>query len=187
MDIPVDKVEQVTAARCLSCLNCVDACPARTDGAMVWGPPPRWGRRWSHRVLVGILLSCTAGAVVASYAFPLPSFVSSRGDAPEVTAAADLEITGLTCRGSANLLVYFLERDDVFALRGYLKLEAWPGPGAAPARVTFDPAQTDESAIKQAITEPYYDAVGEVWRFSPFVIEGYDPLGINDDAEGSED
>jgi len=88
-----------------------------------------------------------------------------------------LKVTGLNCRGNATLFMYFLERDDAFELPGYLKLEAWPGPGTAQARVTYDPTTTDTEAVKQAITEPYYDAVGEVWRPSPFEIEGYDPLG----------
>jgi len=187
MDIPVDKVEQVTAARCLSCLNCVDACPARSNGAMTWGPPPRLGGRWPHSVLVGVLLSCTAAAVLASYVFPIPSFVKTRGQAPEVTAEVDIDITGLTCRGTANLLVYFLERDDEFELKGYLKLEAWPGPGSAPASITFDPSLDGVASIKQAITEPYYDALGGLWRFSPFVIEGYDPLGIDEDNAGNDE
>jgi hypothetical protein len=51
--------------------------------------------------------------------------------------------------------------------------------------VTFDPTVTDEDAIKQAITEPYYDAVADFWRNSPFRIEGYDPLAIGGDDFGS--
>jgi ferredoxin len=176
MAIPVDRVAQVTAARCLSCMNCVDACPARADGAMTWGPTGRPGRRWPHAALVAILLSCTTAAVAASYLFPLPSFVKTRGQPPAVTATTELDVTGLTCRGNATLLMYFLERDDMFELAGYLKLEAWPGPGAASTRITYDPSLCDPDAIKRAITEPYYDSLGARWRLSPFEIEGYDPL-----------
>lgn len=176
MAIPVDRVSQVTAARCLSCLNCVDACPARADGAMTWGPPARLGRRWPNAVLVAVLLSCTAAAVAASHLFPLPSFVKTRGQAPAITAATELDIIGLTCRGRATLLMYFLERDDEFELAGYLKLEAWPGPGAARARITYAPSFCDQNAIKQAIAEPYYDTLAARWRPSPFAIEGYDPV-----------
>jgi len=43
--------------------------------------------------------------------------------------------------------------------------------------VTYDPSQTDEAAISQAATEPYYDVLADRWRMSPFQIEGYDPLG----------
>ena len=182
MAIPVDKLGQVTAARCLSCLSCVDGCPARQDGAMAWGPPSWMGHRWSKAVLVAVLLSCTTAAVAASHLFPLPSFVKTRGRAPEVTATTELDITGLTCRGKATLLVYFLERDDEFELAGHLKLEAWPGPAAARARITFDPLLCDQAAIKRAVTEPYYDALGAIWRLSPFEIKGYDPIGSDEDG-----
>ena len=176
MAIPVDKVDQVTAARCLSCMSCANACAAEGCDAICWGPPKVLGRRWPNAVLVAILLSCTAAAVAASHVFPLPSFVKTRGEAPAVTAVAGLEVVGLNCRGNATLLMYYLERDDAFEIEGYVKLEAWPGPGAARARVVYDPSRCDETAIKQAITEPYYDATGGLWRLSPFEIKGYDPL-----------
>ncbi len=176
MAIPVDKVDQVTAARCLSCMSCADACAAEGCDAICWGPPKALGRRWPNAALVAILLSCTAAAVAASHMFPLPSFVKMRGEAPAVTAAAELEVVGLNCRGNATLLMYYLERDDAFEIEGYVKLEAWPGPGAARARVVYDPSRCDDTAVKQAITEPYYDATGGLWRLSPFEIKGYDPL-----------
>lgn len=186
MDIPVDRVTQVTEARCLSCLDCLEACPKHATGAMTWGPPARLGRSWSVGVLVTILLACTGAAVAASYLFPLPSFIKTRGEPPAVTATCDLRIRNLGCRGNANLLMYYLERDDLYEIPGYLKLEAWPGPGAAAARITYDPSVCDAATIKQAITEPYYDALAETWRPSPFEIEGYDPLGLNvEDGAGA--
>lgn len=181
MNIPVDTVSQVTAARCLSCLDCLEACPEREGGAVTWGPPGWLGRSWPKGILVVLLLTCTTGAVAASYLFPLPSFIRTRGQSPAVTAVVQLEIHDLTCRGRSNLLMYYIERDDAFALRCYLKLEAWPGPGAAPVRITYDPSLCDEADIKRAITEPYYDAHGAVWRLSPFRIEGYDPLDLDED------
>ena len=132
---------------------------------------------------MAILLVCTTGAVAASYLFPMPSFVKSRGRAPGRVATMELEVENLSCRGRANLLFYFLERDDLFELPGYLKVEAWPGPGLADVRITFDPAKTDEQAIKQAITEPYFDLGADFWRTSPFRIEGYDPLMIGPGGE----
>lgn len=182
MAIPIDQVGQVTAARCLSCLSCVDGCSARGNGAVTWGPPSRIGHRWPNAVLVVLLLCCTTAAVAASHLFPLPSFVKVRGRPPAVTRTTELDVIGLTCRGKATLLVYFLERDDVFELTGYLKLEAWPGPGAARTRITYAPSVCDETAIKRAITEPYYDALGALWRLSPFEIEGYDPIGFVEDG-----
>ena len=43
-------------------------------------------------------------------------------------------------------------------------------------KVTYDPSQTSALAVKQAITEPYYNADDNVWLESPFQIEGYDPM-----------
>lgn len=184
--IPVAVVDQVTHARCLSCLSCVEVCPKFDKGALSWGPPRRFGGHWPQGVVVGTVLFLVVAAVAAAYVFPIAAFVQERGEAPAETASVELGVEGLTCRGSAALFVYYLERDDEYALPGYLKIEAWPGPGYAPSRVTYDPAQTDESAIKDAIVEPYYDSVAHVWRPSPFTVEGYDPLGeLNADADGA--
>jgi len=175
--IPVDRLEQVTAARCTSCLSCVDACPQKESKPIAWGPPRVLGGRWSQAALVAILLGCTTGAVAASYVFPMPSFVKTHGTRPEQVARVKLRISDVTCRGRANLLFYFLERDDMFEVPGYFEVKAWPGPGLADVHVTYDPSQTDEAAIAPAVTEPYYDVLADRWRMSPFQIEGYDPLG----------
>ena len=180
MAIPVEQLSEVTMARCTSCLSCVDACH-RNQGetrALSWGPPRPLGRQWSQAALIAVLLTCTTGAVAASYLFPMPSFVKSRGSQPERTAEIELKIENLTCRGRANLFFYFLERDDLFEIPGYIKAEAWPDPNLAKVRITFDPAKADENAIKRAITEPYYDVGADFWRNSPFRVEGYDPLAI---------
>ncbi len=180
MAVPVDRLRQITAARCTSCMNCSDACPQTDAGALQWGPPESWGRKWSQAVLIAVLLLCTAGAVTASYLFPLPSFIKSHGTPPDhQMATARLKINDVRCRGRANLLFYFLERDDLDEIEGYFKLEAWPGPGVVDVRVTYDPTMTDEEAVKRAITEPYYDATADFWRNSPFTIEGYDPLAVD--------
>jgi len=173
-NIKVAELKQVTAARCISCLSCVDICPNCADGTLRWGPPGVPGRSWPQSVLIGTMLVCLTAAVAAAYVFPLPSFVKFRGEAPAQTATARLKISELTCRGKATLLWYFLDRDDDFAIPGYLKVDAWPGPGQADAHVTYDPSQADESRVKQAISEPYFDS--ETWRMSPFRITGYDPF-----------
>ncbi len=181
MGIRVADVDEVHAARCTSCLTCVEGCPEAESGALIWGPPRALGRRWPHAALIGIMLACVAGAVVAAYAVPIPSFVHTVEGSPEPpaeTTTLELGVRSLGCRGNAALFAYFIERDDVFELPGYVKIEAWPGPGIAKARITYDPAQTNETAIKEAITEPYYDGVADLWRPSPFEIVGYDPLGL---------
>jgi len=184
--IPVDHLQEVKAARCLSCMNCVDSCPRKDMGTGVlrWGPAGRLGSRWPQAVLIVILLACTTAAVAASYLFPIPSFVKTHGDRPAEVAEIRLKVEGLTCRGRANLFFYFLERDDLWQIPGYFKVEAWPGPDLVDVIITFDPTATDERAIQQAITAPYYDAAADfARRDSPFRIEGYDPTEIDIDKE----
>ncbi len=183
MAIPVDRLRQVTAARCIACMSCLEACPHRQSDTIVWGPADRLGRRWSQAVLVLVLLLCTAGAVSAAYMFPLPSFVKSRDvPPPEEIAAVRLKIENVSCRGRANYLWWFLDRDDMDRIPGWLKVEAWPGPGMVDVHVSYDPAKTDAEAVKRAITEWYFDAVQNRWRESPFRIQGYDPLGLGSET-----
>ena len=183
MAIPVDQMEQVTAARCVSCLSCVDACKDQGLSTLNWGPPPSLARPWPQAVLTSVLLLSTAAVVSACYLFPLPSFVKVRGQKPDQVASVSLTVNNLTCRGRANLLYFFLDRDDMFRMPGYFRLEAWPAPGSAEIRVYYDAAQGNETLIKQAITEPYFN-VGYGWRQSPFTIQGYDILdaGIGTEA-----
>ena len=129
MAIPVDQLREVKAARCTSCLQCVEVCTQRRGQALRWGPPAMIARSWSQPVLVALLLLCMVGAVSAAYLFPLPSFIKTRGSEPPHIATLDLELEELTCRGRANLLVWFLERDDLGPPLKFFRLEAWPGPG----------------------------------------------------------
>jgi ferredoxin len=186
MGIRVDKAAQVTAARCTSCFECVAACDQVTRGLnrnaaqppaapLIWGPPRFLGRRWPKAAVVVVLLLCVGGAVAASYLFPLPSFVRTIGTPPARTAAVLLRVRGANCRHSTELFVQQLERRDEFKVRGYLRVEAWPNPDASPIRITYDPAQASETAIKRAITEPIFDTGGRL-RVSAYEVEGYDLL-----------
>jgi ferredoxin len=179
MNIPVHRVEQVNVARCNSCLSCVSACPVSEKGALVWGPPRFIGRRWPQAVLVILVLGIMTSVVWASYAFPLASFVKENhpGRAPAATKRLEMRIDGVKCRGSSQLLAFFLFRDDLSAVPGYLKVEAWPQTGYARVRITYDPTQTNPNAIREAITEPYFDEAQNFERVSPFRIEGYEPWG----------
>jgi ferredoxin len=127
------------------------------------------GRR-PQAALIAVMLLCIGAAVAATYTFPLPSFIKTRGTRPAAAATLRLNIEGVNCRGNANLLVYFLERDDDLEIPGYLKLEAWPGPGAAAVHVTYDPSRTSPQAIRQAIKQPYFDLVANIFRVSPFEV-----------------
>lgn len=174
MAIPVDRVTEVTAARCTSCLECVAACPTRA-GAMSWGPPRRLGSRWPQAVLLGVLLACVGGAVAATYAWPLPSFVHTRGQRPAYTASLRLSVSGVNCRHSSELFARQFERADEFRVRGYLRIEAWPSPDWTAVRLTYDPTATTEATLKCAITEPYFDARSNTWTSSRYRIAGYVP------------
>ena len=119
--------------------------------------------------------------MAASYAFPLPSFVQTRGEPPAQTAVGLrdagrcglLELHNLTCQGAdTGTLATLLSREDDLEIPGYLKIEAWPGASPAAVRITYDPTRTDESAIRQAIIEPCFDFATGDWLFSPFEIAG---------------
>ena len=182
MSIPVHRLTEITKGRCLSCMSCLEACAGNRGGtqdALTWGPPRFLGRRWPQATLVGILLFCTSAAVAASYLFPSPSFAHSRGTQPKDVAQVTLQVANVSCRGRAHFMVYFLERNDMYQIPGYFRVEAWPGPGAVPVKITYDPAETDEQAIKRAITEAYFDATLSRWTTSPFRIENYQPPAIN--------
>jgi hypothetical protein len=187
MAIPVDCMAEVTHARCLSCMTCIDACDATKSQALGWGPPRRLGRAWPRWAAVGVVLACAGVAAAAAHWAPWPSFVKSRGTPPQQVAYVELQVRELTCRGRANLLVGFLERDDLFEIpgpsakaAGYYRLEAWPSPGIAKVRVYYDPASADADTIRRAITEPYFHAATDRWWMPPFAIEGYSPLGLDD-------
>jgi ferredoxin len=173
MAIPVHEQSRVTQSRCTGCLECVDACPERDGGTLSWQV---LGRPLRRPVLVAALLLILAASVTASYLWPLPSFVWTRGELPADEARVELRLENLGCRGNANMLVYFLTRDDFSEIEGPIRLEAWPGPGLARVAVIHDADRTSAKAIRAAITEPYFDANQRRWRQSPFVIEGHDPL-----------
>ena len=177
MAIPVDKMEEASASRCISCLECVNACPKKKDGALTWGPPRSLGSAWPTAALVGILAFCMAATVIGALWFPLPSFTKTTPAAvPEKTATLELAVRNCGCRGNANLLWYFVTRDDDYALSEYVKLEAWPSPELARIRVTYDPTHLTEHDVKMAIVEPYLELEDQYLRNSPFEIEGFNPV-----------
>ena len=183
--IPVDKVEQVAHARCLSCFNCVDVCPEKDT--LVWGPPNIIAKKWHKMTVVGAIFLFVGMAIAGYLLFPLPSFVQQRGKAPAQTKTVHLELKNLGCRGTATLLFYYLTRDDMAQIQGYLKLHAWPSPGYAKVSISYNPSLADEEEIKEAITEPYYDNVQHVWRNSPFEIKGYDSLQLDESIKSTDD
>jgi ferredoxin len=171
--IPVAEQGSVRAARCLGCLECLEACPARAEGALSLGVS---GRRVTTAVVPVALLLCLGTAVGLALAFPLPSFVRSRGELPVESAVLEHQVQGLTCRGSATRFVTLLFRDDLDQVAGPLRLQAWPAPGSGRVRITYDPSQTTPAAIRGAVLTPLYLPGDDRVMDSPFLIEGYDPL-----------
>jgi hypothetical protein len=185
MAIPVDQALQVRHSRCLTCMSCIEACQSKGH-PLCWGPPNWLGHAWPQSAVIAIILACGSIAVAAAYLAPLPSFVKIHGVAPDRVTSFEMRVRELTCRGRANLLVGLLERDDLYQIPGsvpnspgYYKLEAWPDPITAVVRISYDPACADENSFKQAITEPYYDMAADRWWQSPFLIEGYNPPGLD--------
>jgi len=174
--IPVAAARQVTAARCLGCLECLEACPARAEGALTWGGPSWLGSRWPRALMPILLLGGLGLAVGLALALPLPSYVQARGELPGENAVLEHQVQGLLCRGTATLFTHLLFRDDLEEVEGPLRLEAWPAPDGGRARITYDPARTDPSAIRRALLTPFYDPADDRLLISPFTIEGHDLL-----------
>ena len=175
MAIPVDKVSKVNHSRCLACMNCLDVCPKKNENAITWGPSFS-KKKWSVGIIIPIFLFLTSFAIFADIFFPLPSYIKERGEKPKQTKILHLEIKNLGCRGRANALMSYLNRDDDYEISGYLKLEAWPNPQWTKVHITYDPTQTNAKMIKEAIMGEYFD-VKQNGLISPgFQIKGYDPL-----------
>ena len=181
--IPVSTVEVVSHARCTNCMECLEACPPKAQGSLSFGPKlggrATWRPRLSQAWVVLFIVGLVSAAATADRLWPLPSFVKERGSAPDVTASLELDVSGITCRGSSTGLWNFIQRDDEFALPGYLRVETWPGEEYGRVRVVFDPTQADAEAVRQAIVTPVFTDDGD-WFVPDYRIEGYDPLGLSE-------
>lgn len=178
MNLPVDREINITSHQCTSCGECLDACPVKNSKALGWGGPGDFSRHWSRRGLMIAILAFVVTAVMVANAFPMASFRYETGDPPADVAILEIDVSDLTCRGRCSLFRFFLERQDEFLIPGYLKIEAWPGPGLAKARISYDPNRVDMQTIKQAITEAYYEFEADRWWASPFEISGYEPTDV---------
>jgi ferredoxin len=179
MAIPIDKSTGESVERCLACTECVGICPQNS------GEVKTLRNSFSQGMVVVIVSVCLIFSVLTYIMFPLASFTKVRGDRPSHVESVTLRIDNLTCRGTANRLWFYLDRDDLYALPGYLSIEVWADPTTGTVRVTFDPEQVSRDDLCRAITEPYInfadaDSPGQI-MLSPFVVHGYDPMSIEDD------
>ena len=176
--IPVSEIGVVDHARCYTCLECVEACPPKAAGSLTLELPRSLGaRRLPQASVVAAVLVLISMAAVADQLWPLPSFVKERGERPDVVGRVELEVTGITCRGSSSALWNHLQRDDVYALPGFLRLETWPAGGFARVVAVYDPAEADDEAVRLAITGAGINAAGD-WVVPDYRIRGYDPFGL---------
>lgn len=175
MGIPVDTMEEVTSASCTACGECMKVCKVRKNPPLRWALPRGAGVRLPKWIPVPIILAGIGLSVGAAQFFPAPSFTYMRGEEPATTGTVDLEVAGLDCRGRATLLVFFLDRDDEFALPGYVKLDAWPGPKQGRARITFDASGVTPELVRRCISEPYFNLAENLWYSSPFTVPAEKP------------
>lgn len=171
MQIGVHEADAVSEARCTNCLECVTSCPVPGGRTLALSVPGgRLLSRWPQAILGGVVLLCVGAAALGATLMPAPSFTYDRGLPPGEAATVELAIEELSCRGRGSLLVFFLDRDDEFAVPGHLRLEAWPGPGEAKIRIHYDATQVSAADVREAITEPYFNPAESLWRASPFRI-----------------
>ncbi len=184
MKLEVDKVKTVNSADCISCFECIEACPIVCDSQ---GKKPAKVLSWRMPV-VGVISSppkvLTAFFVVSALAvafavnkMPFSTYRYSRElPVPSEIKLVEFETKGVSCAGSAQLFIYFLNREDISEIEGYLEVVTSPKDGWTSVKLWYDPELTDEDSIFEAITEPYYDEKESRWRASPFEIKGFDIL-----------
>jgi ferredoxin len=171
MDIRVDTLETVKASRCMLCQACVNACPVTGKRALLSKVAGRRRiSRWAIPATLGVIV---AGLALATHVWPMMTFHWQRGEKPEEVATMNLRLQGFSCSGSGLRLAWFLERDDLFFVPGYLCVEAIPSAEWAHVRIHYDPAQTDPAAVIEAITFPYVNAEDLTATDSPFMIKDY--------------
>lgn len=155
MRIPVSKVDQVTHARCIACLECSTGCP-RKGGRAVDLRLPRFGPKVPRGVVPVLVVVAVAAAFGLSETFSFAAYTRERGDPDGVALRQErFEVEGLRCRGTSEEFCKLLfDRMDSHALEGYLRVECFPSPGVGWARVTFDGQRVDREKVVRAFSEP---------------------------------
>ena len=184
MNIEVDKVESVNSAECISCFECIEACPVpcETQGkkagkVLSWRFPGFGVISSPPKVLTAFFIVSALAVAFAVNKIQLSTYHYSRDiTPPDNVQLVEFEAKGISCAGSAQLFIYFLNREDISQLDGYLKVATYPKSDWTNVKIWYDPELTEEQLIFEAITEPYYDEKESRWRPSPFEIKGFDIL-----------
>jgi hypothetical protein len=183
MNIDVAGLDSVTSANCISCFDCVECCPvteSAPDGqmqtkALSWTLGGKIRINHPKPLFLTVLVLCVIVTAWAVFFVDIDTFRYARSlPRPDNPEHMSFDVKGVSCSGSARLFVYFLNREDFSQVNGYLKVGMRPRSGWVRVNVWYDPARTDQTAIREAVTEPYYDLQEHRWRPSPFEIKGMD-------------
>jgi ferredoxin len=177
MGIEVNSVKQVKSADCIGCMECIDVCPVKKDKPLSWKLFGKFTIEKPQRTIAIAIPVFIVALILAAGLIKLPTFIYERNEAkPDSVNVYDLKVSGIKCSGSAKLFVFFIDRNDMYQIPGYLKTSASPAVGYIDVKIQYDSQKTNEDSIRQAIIQPYYDEQEKRWRSSPFEIMGYDLL-----------
>jgi Pyruvate/2-oxoacid:ferredoxin oxidoreductase delta subunit len=172
MAIPVSRVEKVSHARCTSCVKCIEVCPQGEAGALTLRAPLMRGRAlWV--VIPVLLILAAAGSAALGRRYPIPTVVRERGGPASALAAETFQVRGLECRHRAlGFCRLLFERDDEYALAGYLRVECFAAPGTGRAVITFEAGKVTRENIVNAFARPLIN-----WEDLTEQPTGYGPGG----------
>lgn len=177
MQIAVSKFKEISHGRCTNCLECVDACPVKEQTPIALTTLS--GSSFKHiRYAMIALIACALGLTfLAGCLFDFPSYTASRNELKGANQAVlELEVSNITCNGSAKSFRDFLFREDDSKVKGPLLLEVYTSLDWAKVKIKYDSKTTSPSELKNAIIESRFDPVSKCWLDSPFEIKGYDIL-----------
>ena len=179
MGIDVAAVDQVRSAACLSCFECQAVCPVKTPGGpevLSWTFLGRFKISRPGRVLFISLLLAVCFTAAADRFIDIPTYIYHRDQvAPSGLQRDIITVQGVSCAGSAQLFIFFLNRDDMYEIPGYIRVAARPRQGWLDIAIDHGPDISVDELV-EAITEPYFDEKELRWRPSPFDIKGVDQI-----------
>ncbi len=175
MALDVANVDQVRSSACISCFECQSVCPVSKQGGpevITWSFLGRYKVQRPGIVIFTCLLLAISFALTAEKLIDIPTYIYQRtAHSSSQVQRSTLTVRGVSCAGSAQLFVYFLERDDIYQVPGYLRIAARPREGWLDITIDHD-TDIGTEALADAITEPLFDKTDHRWRASPFEIKG---------------